>query len=84
MFVKGNCKVGICEADLDRKAIPEVYISYDIGKTVQSVGATEKDVENIEQIINALLDPVQLPLCIGIVWAAPLIEKLSMETVCSL
>jgi hypothetical protein len=85
MFVRGNCIVGICEEDLDRKAIPEVYMSCEIGKTVQSVWATEKDVENIEQVIDALFNPVQLPLCIGIIWAAPLVEKLlPLEMACSI
>jgi hypothetical protein len=85
LFVRGNCKVGICEADLERKSIPEVYISYDMGKTAQSIWAraTKKDMENIEQVIDATINHDLLPLCVGISWAAPLLEKLlNLETTC--
>ena len=80
--MKTECEIAICEDDLNRRAFPEVSISYKIEDSTVCVWA-KKDMDNIECVITALLDPVQLPLCIGISWAAPLVEKLfSLEATC--
>jgi hypothetical protein len=72
-----KCEVAVCEDDLIRRAIPKISISYKSGVDQTVCVWAEKDMESIECIIDALLDPVQIPLCIGITWAAPLVEKLS-------
>jgi hypothetical protein len=77
VFRKYPFEVSVYDGDLQLKRFPSLFfLSLNTGKTLALVSGGAKELENIKTVIEALVNPDYVPLCIGIPWAEPLVEAL--------